>query len=249
MRYFLELSYNGAAYYGWQRQPSQVSVQEVLEHCVGTMLRHPDLEITGCGRTDTGVHASQYFAHFDCDGVIPDNFLSRINKFLPADIAVHRIFPVAATQHARFDACYRAYEYHVTAQKDPFRQHTVLHLPYMKELDRTKMDEAAALLLAFDSFAPFCKTGSDAKTMHCQLYRSAWEYKDQEWVYHIAANRFLRGMVRLIVGMCLSVGSGKLTLAQVRQALEEQSPLPKSLSIAPDGLYLSEVKYEGIELV
>lgn len=243
MRYFIELAYNGAAYYGWQRQPHQPSVQETLEQALGTVLRTPMLEITGCGRTDTGVHASCYYAHFDADAPLPENLLSRINKFLPKDIAIRRIIPVADDLHARFDAHYRAYTYYLSAHKDPFRPDTVLYLHHLHQCDTTSMQAAAQLLLSYDHFAPFCKTGSDAKTMHCQLYRSEWIFDDTAWQYHIAANRFLRGMVRLIVGMCLSVGEGKITLDDVRHALDTQTPLPKSLSVAPNGLFLTEVRY------
>ncbi|MGH1434047.1 MAG: tRNA pseudouridine(38-40) synthase TruA [Lewinella sp.] len=247
MRYFIELAYNGAAYHGWQVQPKQVSVQETITHALSLILRSPGLEIMGCGRTDTGVHASEYFAHFDFDGEFPKGFLSRLNKFLPKDIAIRRIFPVADDQHARFDAHYRAYQYHLTWQKDPFRQDTIFHLHRAKHCDQALMQEAAALLLKYDEFLPFCKTGSDAKTMRCELFRSEWEFNEGEWVYHIAANRFLRGMVRLIVGMSISVGEGKLTIAQVRQALDKQEHLPKSLSIAPEGLFLTEVRYAFLE--
>lgn len=244
MRYFIELAYNGTAYYGWQRQPNQVSVQATLEQTLGMMLRIPHLEITGCGRTDTGVHASSYYAHFDTDAPLPDHLVSRINKVLPKDIAIRRVFPVAEELHARFDAHYRAYTYYVAAQKDPFRPNTVLHIPYLSRLDTDAVQATAQMLLQYDQFAPFCKTGSDAKTMHCQLHRSEWVFADAEWQYHIAANRFLRGMVRLIVGACLSVGEGKVALSAVRHALDTQTLLPKSLSIAPNGLFLTEVRYD-----
>ena len=243
MRYFIELAYNGAAYYGWQRQPLQTSVQETLEQAIATILRAPELEITGCGRTDTGVHASQYFAHFDFEGAFPPAFVERLNKFLPKDIAIRRIFPVAPTQHARFDAHYRAYAYHLSWQKNPFQQDTLLLFPRAHRFATDLMQEAAQLLLAYEEFLPFCKTGSDAKTMRCQLHRSEWEFRADEWVYHIAANRFLRGMVRLAVGMCLSVGEGKVTLDQVRHAMDTQTRLDKSWSVDPTGLFLTEVRY------
>ncbi|MEM1215922.1 MAG: tRNA pseudouridine synthase A [Bacteroidota bacterium] len=243
MRYFMELAYNGANYCGWQRQPSSPSVQETLETAFATILRTPGFEITGCGRTDTGVHASQYFAHFIFREDFPRNFLSRVNKFLPKDIVIRRILPMRADQHARFDAFYRAYAYHLTWAKDPFRQKTVTHFARVQQFNQTLMQEAAHLLLDFDHFLPFCKTGSDAKTMHCEMHRSEWEFRPTEWVYHVAANRFLRGMVRLIVGMCLSVGEGKLKLIEVRRALEKQERLPRSLSAPPEGLFLAEIRY------
>lgn len=242
MRYFIELAYNGTRFHGWQRQPEDASVQETLEEAFSLILRD-QVEITGCGRTDTGVHASQYFAHFDFGGEFPPNFPRRINKFLGPDIALHAIEAVAPEAHARFDATYRAYRYDISARKDPFRQETALYYPWAEQLDRSAMQAAAGLLLEYEEFAPFCKTGSDAKTKRCQLFRSEWEFHPQAMSYHIAANRFLRGMVRLIVGMCLSVGEGKLSLEEVRTALDQQTPLPKSVSINPEGLFLCEVRY------
>ncbi len=247
MRYFIELAYNGANYYGWQRQPKQTSVQEVIENALQTILRAPGMEIVGCGRTDTGVHASTYFAHFDFEGELPRGFTNRINKFLPPDIAIRRIFPVESEQHARFDAHYRAYQYHITGQKDPFHRHTRLYMHQLKRFDTNQMQAAAQLLLFYEEFLPFCKTGSDAKTMRCEMHRSEWEFNGTNWVYHIAANRFLRGMVRLVVGMCLSVGEGKVQLEDVKQALDQQTRLQKSLSIGPEGLYLTEIRYPYLE--
>ncbi|RME93544.1 MAG: tRNA pseudouridine(38-40) synthase TruA [Bacteroidetes bacterium] len=246
MRYFLELAYHGALYHGWQKQPNAPSVQETLEHAFSTILNQP-IEITGCGRTDTGVHASQYFAHFDFQGQFPHEFLRRINKFLPKDIAILQLFPVDWQQHSRFDAHYRAYRYHLSARKNVFRPDTLLYYPRATQLNKTLMTEAAALLLEYDHFAPFCKTGSDAKTMRCELYRSEWEFGEQEYIYHIAANRFLRGMVRLIVGMQLSVGLGKIKLSEVRAAMDQQTRLDKALSVPPEGLFLTEVRYPFLE--
>jgi tRNA pseudouridine38-40 synthase len=244
MRYFAELAYNGQAYFGWQRQPEQVSVQSTIEEALSTILNTP-LEITGCGRTDTGVHARQYFIHFDLEGAFPENFLLRLNKFLPADIAFRRIFEVKADAHARYDAYYRSYEYHIDVFKNPFELGTSHYFPFTRDLDFSKMEEAAALLLQYEEFFPFCKTNTDVKTMRCELFRSEWAFDHAKGhhVYHISANRFLRGMVRLIVGMCLYVGQGKMSLAEVRTALDQQARLPKSWSIPPDGLYLTDVRY------
>lgn len=242
MRYFIELAYNGAAYHGWQVQPKAISVQEVLEKSVSTILNQPT-SITGCGRTDTGVHASQYFAHFDFDQPFPKGFQYRLNKFLPPDIVIYRIFPVAAEHHSRFDAYYRSYAYHLSWIKDPFREHTLLHYPTAQKIDKDKMQAAAQLLLDYELFEPFCKTNSDAKTMRCEMHRSEWEFKEDEWIFHVSANRFLRGMVRLIVGMCLSVGHGKMTIDDLKKAMDEQSRLTKSLSVPPQGLFLTEIRY------
>lgn len=245
MRYFLELAYNGAAYAGWQRQPNAPSVQQAIEEVLSLMLRVP-IELTGCGRTDAGVHASRYLAHFDFEGGLPANLLYRANKLLPPDIVLYRMDPVADQAHARFDAFYRAYRYDLVLEKNPFRQQTATFLPVAARADRELVQQAAGLLLEFSEFAPFCKTGSDAKTMRCELYRSEWEFGPKEWHYHIAANRFLRGMVRLSVGMCINVGLGKLSLEEVRRALQEQSLLPKSQSAPPEGLFLTEIRYPDI---
>lgn len=242
MRYFIQLAYNGTAYYGWQRQPAARSVQQSLEESFSTILGQA-IEITGCGRTDTGVHATFYIAHFDFEGHFPEGFLRRINKFLPADVVIYDIYPVKADAHARFDAYYRAYAYHLSLVKDPFQQHTAYFYPFADKLRPELMQEAAALVAQYELFLPFCKTGSDAQTMRCQIHRSEWVFGEREMVYHIAANRFLRGMVRLVVGMCLSVGNGQLSLDEVRYALDEQKPLPKSLSVSPAGLFLCEVRY------
>ncbi|RMG78374.1 MAG: tRNA pseudouridine(38-40) synthase TruA [Bacteroidetes bacterium] len=244
MRYFSELAYNGTRYFGWQRQPAQISVQETLETAFSTILRTP-ISITGCGRTDTGVHARQYFMHFDFEGDFPKGFLSRINKFLPKDIVLKSIFEVAPKAHARFDAWHRSYEYHLCAEKDPFRPDTVFHFPFFDQLNGAKMTEAAQLLMRYDAFFPFCKTNTDTKTMQCELRRAEWVRTDdgRGMVFHISANRFLRGMVRLIVGMCLNVGLGKMDIESVKEALDQQTRLKKSLSVPPQGLFLTEIKY------
>lgn len=244
MRYFLKLSYLGKNYCGWQIQPHAPSVQESLENAISTITREK-VEVTGCGRTDTGVHASEYFAHVDLSQPLPLHFLDRLNKILPPDIAVAQILEVPADAHARFDAVYRAYAYQIEGRKNPFSCDTATFIYNFSELDFEKMQLAAALLLKYEQFFPFCKSNSDAHTMRCNLFRSEWEWNHhtQTAVYHIAANRFLRGMVRLIVGMCLNVGLGKLDIHSVEQALIEQKLLQPSSSAPPQGLALTAVKY------
>ena len=245
MRYFAELAYNGMNYFGWQRQPKDISVQEVLEQAFTTILANT-IEVTGCGRTDTGVHARHYIMHFDFEGTFPERFIDRINKFLPKDIVIYRIWEVPTEAHARFDATHRAYEYHIDFQKNPFAIDTTYYFHFAKQLDLDKMHAAAALLLEYKEFFPFCKTNHDAKTMRCTLFRAEWIlHKEQEkLVFHIAANRFLRGMVRLIVGMMLNVGLGKTSLDEVRYALDHQTRLKRSLSVPPQGLYLCDIRYK-----
>lgn len=244
MRYFLKLSYHGKNYCGWQVQPHAPSVQETLEQAIFTITRE-QIEITGCGRTDTGVHAMQYFAHTDLQNPLPEQFLSRLNKILPSDIAVEQLIEMPQDAHARFDADYRAYAYQLEGKKNPFSCETAAFIYNFDDLNFEKMQEAAALLMQYRFFFPFCKSNSDAKTMECQLYRSEWQWNLQEKtaVYHIAANRFLRGMVRLIVGMCLNVGTGKLSIETLARSLDEQQLLQPSTSAPPQGLALTEVRY------
>jgi tRNA pseudouridine38-40 synthase len=244
MRYFAELAYRGTAYHGWQNQPDKISVQQTLEQALSTILGAA-IDVVGCGRTDAGVHARQYFMHFDYEGKFPREFLRRLNKFLPKDIAVFRIFEVAPTVHARFDATHRAYEYHINFVKNPFGTDTAYFYPFAARPDAAAMKQAAALLIEYEHFSPFCKTHTEAKTMRCDLRRAEWEGSPEEgeMVFHIASDRFLRGMVRLIVGMCLNVGTGKVMLEEVRHAMEQQQWLKKSWSVPPEGLYLTDIRY------
>ena len=243
-RYFIRLAYNGTRYAGWQRQPEAPSVQQTLEETFATVLRYP-VELTGCGRTDAGVHARVFFAHTDLQPPLPELLLHRLNRMLPPDIALLDLFPVQADAHARFDATYRAYQYVISFQKNPFEQHTGYYYPYREKPDPHLMQDAASLLLNYEYFFPFCKADHDAHTVHCSLYESQWTFQrdGQGAIFRIAANRFLRGMVRLIVGMCLEVGTGKLTLDTVRQAMDRQERLKKSISAPPNGLFLSEIRY------
>ncbi len=242
-RYFAAISYLGTRFAGWQKQPNADSVQQTVEKALSTLL-HTEVKVVGCGRTDAGVHARNYVLHFDTDPIDPPELTYRLNKFLPPDITFHHIAAVVTTAHARFDANYRAYTYWMHCAKDPFIADTSYHYPFFNRLDRNKIQLSAKLLLEYDAFLPFCKTGSDAKTMNCELHRSEWIFEDdQRMAYHIAANRFLRGMVRLITGMCLNVGLGKLSLQTVRQSLDRQQPLPKSYSVPPHGLCLHEIRY------
>ncbi len=254
MRYFSELAYRGTNYKGWQRQPNASSVQQAIEEAMATVLGSA-IEVVGCGRTDTGVHASQYFMHFDWEGAFPKELLRRLNKLLPADIAIRSIHGVAPDAHARFDAIQRSYEYHIVLDKNPFGTHTTWHFPFFDKLDLEKTQQAAALLMNYKEFQPFCKSNTDVHTMECTLFRSEWVLDEagptgasRRLVFHISANRFLRGMVRLIVGMCLNVGLGKVELDEVRQALDQQVLLKKSWSVPPEGLFLTEVRYGKLEI-
>lgn len=243
-RFFAELAYNGSAYFGWQKQPGQDTVQERIEQALALILRQP-IEVVGCGRTDTGVHASQYFLHFDFEGGFPTGFLRRWNKVLPKDIAVYRIFEVAPDAHARFDAIKRSYRYQMGYVKDPFHIQTCYFYPFAEKPNFEMMQTAATLLLNYQEFFPFCKSNHDAETMICRLARAEWQWEKtgERLVFHIESDRFLRGMVRLIVGMCINVGLGRLELETVKHALEHQELLLKAESAPPEGLFLCEVAY------
>lgn len=244
MRYFLTLAYRGTRYAGWQRQPNAPSVQETLEQALTTILRHP-VEVTGCGRTDTGVHARYYVAHFDTGHVLPSTVPYSLNSLLPSDIAVYAVAPVAADAHARFDAFERSYAYHITLRKDPFAVETEWHCPHSALIDLEQVQAVAALIPQFREFFPFCKTDSGVDSYACAISRSEWLFEPAQHrlTFYISANRFLRGMVRLIVGACIQAGKGQLGVDDVRHALENQTTLHKSLSVPPQGLALTDVKY------
>jgi len=247
-RYFVELAYKGTPYAGWQRQNNAVSVQSTIEDALSTILNQPT-KITGCGRTDAGVHASQYFMHFDFARDLPEDFISRLNKFLPKEIAIKRVIPVANDAHTRFDATQRSYDYYLNAHKSPFSHELSWYYYSGRHLSLERLNACAQLLLEYSEFAPFCKKGSDAKTMHCHLTRSEWiEGKaNGSLVFHVTSNRFLRGMVRLIVGTCVLVAEGKLSLESVKASLDTQGSLEKGYSVPPEGLYLSEVCYDYVD--
>ncbi len=247
MRYFLQLSYNGANYSGWQSQPNGMGIQEVIEDKLQTLLRE-HVEILGCGRTDAGVHATGFYAHFDWPEALPDHFLMRLNKLLPKEIAIQGILPVHPEAHARFDARQRRYKYQIQLTKDPLAGAQTWFYPYGHKLDLVIMNDAAKLLLQYGEFAPFCKSGTDAMTRKCHLKESFWvrDRSGTKLTYWVTSDRFLRGMIRLIVGMCLKVSEGKMTLNDVKRAMDDQSQLEGSWSVPADGLTLCEVKYPYI---
>jgi tRNA pseudouridine38-40 synthase len=244
MRYFIKLSYNGTQYAGWQRQPNAIAVQEILEKNLSLVLREK-IQLTGCGRTDTGVHAKGYFAHFDSENLPGLPLIDRINRMLPADISISNIYLVPNEAHARFDAIQRRYRYKVSLKKNPFESEFSWEYPFSAPPDLTKLNEAASVLLAYRDFGPFCKSNTDALTRTCDLRESFWTYNaaDQMLTYQVTSDRFLRGMIRLIVGMCIRVSAGKTDLDEVRFALDHQSILHGSWLVPPQGLTLLDVRY------
>lgn len=241
MRYFLELSYNGRHYHGWQNQPNAISVQEVLENALSILLRK-EISIMGAGRTDSGVHAKQMYAHFDTEEEINRVELTyKLNSFLPTDISIKDIFLVKDDAHTRFDAVARSYEYWIVQEKNPFLTDYAYY--FKTALDIDAMNEAAAELLNHKDFQCFSKSNTDVKTYLCDLKKAVWVQEKETLVFYITADRFLRNMVRAIVGTLLDVGIGKSNLHDVKQIIESKSRSKAGASVPAHGLYLTEVAY------
>jgi tRNA pseudouridine38-40 synthase len=239
-RYFLEVSYKGTNYSGFQIQENAGSIQEEVERALETFLRKK-IGLTGSSRTDTGVHALQNFFHFDYEGVIEDQSIYNLNALLPGDISVRNIFPVAPDAHCRFDASSREYRYYVYGKKNPFLADRAYFFPY--PLDRERLGDAAALLRGYTDFSAFAKRNSQVKTFECAIRESRWEEEGECLVYHVMANRFLRGMVRGLVGTMLQVGRGKLSLAQFGQVIEGKNNQQADFSVPGHGLFLFRVNF------
>jgi tRNA pseudouridine38-40 synthase len=244
-RYFIELSYNGANYHGWQVQKNAISVQEVLNKCLSTILRQP-IETTGCGRTDTGVHAREFFAHFDLSmdhgpWTMEASTIRSVNAILPADISVKNIFQVAADAHARFHATLRTYEYHIHFNKDPFKNGFSWEL--RDHPDMELMNKAAEIIKEYTDFSCFSKSNTQVKTNNCKISKAEWTVKDDGIVFTISADRFLRNMVRAIVGTLIMVGKKEMEPEAVRQVIESKNRSNAGTSVPAYGLYLTEVLY------
>ena len=240
MRYFIYLSYDGARYHGWQIQPNGSSVQEVLGKALSTLL-HESIEVTGAGRTDAGVNASLMVAHFDTEHTADNQLAYRLNKFLPQDIAIHKIVPVKPEAHARFSATSRTYHYYVITAKSPFEPYAYR---FPQPLDFDKMNEAAKALFDYIDFTSFSKLHTDVKTNNCRIMAAQWEQVSPiKWKFTITADRFLRNMVRAIVGTLLDVGRGVLTLEQFREIIEKKDRCSAGMSVPGNALFLADVTY------
>ena len=241
-RYFIELSYKGTDFHGWQFQPNGISVQQVLEETLTQRLSCP-IYIVGSGRTDAGVHARQQFAHFEIDGDLPDHDLlvHSLNNMLPDGIAIYRIFPVSLTDHARFSAKARYYQYHIRRQKSAFL--TNQSYIFRPQLDVPLMNEAAQKLLTFSNFKSFSKVRTNVNHYHCQLMRAEWEQTNESLIFHIKADRFLYGMVRCIVGTMLEIGQHRMTLDQFEAIIRAEDRTLASRAAPASGLFLTEVSY------
>ena len=241
MRYFVEFSYFGKGYHGWQNQPNAITVQQVLETAITTLLREK-IALVGAGRTDAGVHAKQMYAHFDSDKIQdPLKLTYRLNAFLPEDIAVCSIFEVAAEAHARFDASERTYEYWIVQRKNPFLYDFSHYMRY--PLDVASMNNVASILSEYDDFECFSKSNTDVKTYRCAIKRAVWEHRKDKLVFTITADRFLRNMVRAIVGTLLEVGMGKSNLEDVKSIINSKDRSKAGASVPAKGLYLTSILY------
>lgn len=239
-RYFIELAYLGKAYHGWQIQDNAITVQEVLNTALSTLLRHP-VETIGCGRTDTGVHAIQHFVHFDTGLTLNERHLQSLNGLLPFDISAKRLIPVAATAHARFDASLRAYEYHIHFEKNPFRQDFSWFLKEKPDLE--SMNKAAEFLKLYTDFSCFSKSNTQTFTNNCQIQEAYWAESEYGMVFHISADRFLRNMVRAIVGTLVEIGHKDMPPEAIQQIIQSKDRSNAGASVPACGLYLTQVKY------
>lgn len=242
-RYAIHLAYDGGRYHGWQVQPNGTSVQEVMQQALGMLLRHP-VNVVGAGRTDAGVNASGMVAHFDteCDIEDPDRLVHRLNRLLPCDIAVQHIERVSDDWHARFWATSRTYHYYIVQEKSPFHRHYAYYVP--KPLDFEKMNQAAQRLFDYTDFTSFSKLHTDVKTNNCRIMKAVWEETEPGlWRFTIQADRFLRNMVRAIVGTLLDVGRGKISEEDFCQIIERKDRSAARESVPGTSLFLSQVTY------
>lgn len=241
-RYFIYLSYDGTRYHGWQIQPNGISVQQTLQECLTTLLRE-NIEITGAGRTDAGVHARLMVAHFDTEiSFEPQQLAFRLNRILPADIAVYHIDPVDTDLHARFSAKRRTYHYYINTVKSPFHRAYSCYLGY--KLDLNLMNEAADWLCTVSDFKAFCKANTDVKTTLCQVSVARWvQTSPTDWYFEITANRFLRNMVRAVVGTLIDLGRGKITLDKFKEIVISGTRSDAGESMPAKALFLEDIKY------
>ena len=241
MRYFIQISYNGTNYHGWQQQPNASSVQETLNKALSTVLNRT-IDCMGAGRTDTGVHATQMYAHFDCDELQnTTSIIHKLNSFLPQDIVVHNLIQVHDDAHARFDATKRTYEYHIYSFKNAFLQNKSWY--FHQKLTIDLMNEACKILFNHTDFQCFSKVHTDVNTFDCKIYEAFWKEENANLIFTISADRFLRNMVRAIVGTMVNVGLEKITLDEFQTIIESKDRNKAGFSVPAHGLYLTEIKY------
>lgn len=241
MRYFIEIAYNGAQYCGWQIQPNASTVQEVLQKKLSILVQR-DIKVVGAGRTDTGVHAKQLFAHFDIDEIKnTSELIFRLNSFLPNDISVVNLFQVKDDAHARFDATQRAYQYVISLKKNPFLEGLAFQIH--NKPDVKLMNEAAKTLLNYNNFKCFSRSKTDVKTYNCTIEKAYWKEEENQLIFTISADRFLRNMVRAIVGTLLDVGYHKTSIEEWHQIIQTKDRSKAGASAPAHGLYLTRVHY------
>ncbi|RLD55585.1 MAG: tRNA pseudouridine(38-40) synthase TruA [Bacteroidetes bacterium] len=243
-RYFIRLAYNGTRYNGWQIQKNAPSVQAVVNDAVSKIFQQ-EINVTGCGRTDTGVHARDFYIHFDLPYIIGKEenktYLKKLNGFLPPDISMYEILPVKEDAHTRFDAIARTYQYFISREKDPFNQDFSWFV--YGDIDIDRLNEAANILFGYSDFTSFSKVNTDTKTNNCKIKFARWEEKGNMLVFTITADRFLRNMVRAIVGTLLDIGRGKNDLAGLKKIIESKNRSNAGYSVPAKGLFLTKVKY------
>lgn len=247
MRYFLELSYKGTNYHGWQYQPNAISVQEKINDGLSKLLKVP-INIMGAGRTDAGVHATQMFAHFDITQEFDKEvILFKINSYLPDDIVIYRFIEVGDKAHTRFDATSRSYEYRIVIGRNPFLLETSWQF-FHRTLNIEIMNEAAAILLEYKDFKCFSKSKTDVSTYNCNITNAQWILKNNNLTFHISADRFLRNMVRAIVGTLVNVGLGKTSIEEFKNIIESRDRKRAGLSVPAKGLFLTKIVYPNSTL-
>ncbi len=241
-RYFIELAYKGTNFHGWQIQPKAISVQESLEKALSVITRET-IAVCGAGRTDTGVHASYYVAHFDAENTNLDHpdFAHKLNSFLNKDVVIFSVSKVQPEAHARFDAISRTYQYHLNLLKDPFSLETSWH--FFKQPNLAKMNEASQILFEYIDFTSFSKLHTDVKTNNCKIYCAEWNQIGKNIVFTVKADRFLRNMVRALVGTILEVGIEKIDLSEFRSIIEKKDRGAAGLSVPAQGLFLTDIEY------
>ncbi len=241
MRYFLEFSYNGSAYHGWQKQPNAITVQEVIEKALSALLKTP-ISTMGAGRTDTGVHAKQMFAHFDYKNDLHNtDLVFKLNSFLPSDIVVHEVFKVKDQANARFNAISRTYLYRVSLKKDAFTSDESFYV--RQNLDIKKMQDATKILFQYKDFQCFSKSNTNVKTYHCVITKAEWVLVNNELQFTIKADRFLRNMVRAIVGTLINIGLGKIMVDDLYGIINSKDRSEAGFSVPAHALYLIAVDY------
>ena len=242
MRYFIELSYKGTNYHGWQYQPNAISVQEKINEGLSKLLKE-EINVMGAGRTDAGVHASQMYAHFDIDVAFDETvILFKLNSYLPDDIVIYKIFKVNEKAHTRFDAVSRSYEYRILIGRNPFLLDTTWQF-YIRTLDVDKMNEAAMELLSYKDFKCFSRSRTDVNTYDCAISEARWVFDGKHLTFKITANRFLRNMVRAIVGTLVNVGLGKTNIEEFKKIIESRDRTKAGASVPAKALFLTQVKY------